>query len=331
VSHYPIKKLFDSFNGKRIFIVGDVMVDSYLWGKVDRISPEAPVPVVACRKREDRLGGAANVALNIKALGAVPILCSVIGDDPAGKIFATLLEKEGMLSGGILTDPGRATTRKTRIISSNQQLLRVDEEDTHYLPQEVGRHMIARIEDLLKDAHADALVFQDYDKGMITPPLIETIIGICKKIGVPVLVDPKRRNYNYYQEVDLFKPNFKEFCEGSKLTLHKEDEKGILQAARTFLDYSGNKSLLLTLSEHGVLFVNGGTYHAVPAHVRDIADVSGAGDTVISVAALCLAAGAPPRILAEIVNLAGGLVCEKVGVVPVDRELLLAEALKLNL
>lgn len=331
VSCNSVNKLFESFRGKRILVVGDVMVDSYLWGKVDRISPEAPVPVVAGKKREDRLGGAANVALNLKSLGAVPVLCSVIGDDAPGKIFISLLEKEGMPAGGIITDPHRISTRKTRIISGNQQLLRVDEEETQYITVDTGKQLIARIEDLLKDEPAHALIFQDYDKGVITPALIEITIAICKKLGIPVLVDPKRKNFNYYHEADLFKPNFKEFCEGLKLDLKKEDERGIIREARNFLEYTGNKALLLTLSERGVILVNGGTHHAIPAHVRDIADVSGAGDTVISVAALCMASGAKPAILAELVNLAGGLVCEKVGVVPVDRDQLFSEALKLNL
>lgn len=311
-------------------IIGDVMVDSYLWGKVERISPEAPVPIVTCTNREDRLGGAANVALNIRSLGASALLCSVIGNDTAGKTFIRLLKQNKMETAGILYDSTRKTTQKTRIISSNQHLLRVDEEDTHYLQPHTETLLLEAIRALVSRIKIDAVIFQDYDKGVITPRIIEETSKLFQETGIPVLVDPKKRNFALYRNATVFKPNFREFAEGVKADISRNDREGIVREASAFLQKTGHKYLLLTLSEQGVLITDGRESHHIPAHVRDIADVSGAGDTVISVAALCFASGLSPMVTAEIVNLAGGIVCEKVGVVPVDREQLLQESLQLD-
>lgn len=320
-----IKKLFKSFKEKTILVIGDVMVDSYMWGNVDRISPEAPIPVVAVTNKENRLGGAANVGLNLLSLGAQPILCSVIGNDNMGKEFIGLLKKRKMSLDGIIQSGQRITTVKTRIISDNQHLLRVDEEMTGRLPEEAEQELITRINEILDQGKIDAIIFQDYDKGNITPVIIEEITEKANAANIPVLVDPKKRNFHHYKNATLFKPNFKELSEGLKLELKKQDHHGIYMAAQALHKHMNAKYVMVTLSEGGVLISDGKKYYSLPAEVRDISDVSGAGDTVIAVACLCLASGIEPVDIAAISNIAGGLVCEKVGVVPIERDRLLAE------
>ncbi len=306
------------------------MVDTYLWGNVDRISPEAPVPVVACTRRENRLGGAANVALNIKAMNARPLLWTVTGDDEKGMLFRELLEKAGLEDLGIMIDRERKTTVKTRVIAGSQQLLRVDDEDNRPLSPGTENIFIERLSDRIKNDNINAIIFQDYDKGVITPGLIHEVIKEAVAKQIPVLVDPKKRHFKHYKGATLFKPNFKEFREGLNISLSKGDFSKIHQNARDFIRDMNFTYLLLTLSEKGIFISDGKGYSAIPAHVRDISDVSGAGDTVISLASLCLAAGLKPVELAAITNLAGGQVCEKIGVVPVNRNQLFEECLKLD-
>ena len=329
VNKLELENIFDSFSNLNVLIIGDVMVDAYVWGKVDRISPEAPVPIVSCVNRESRLGGAANVALNIKAMGANPILCSVIGDDDKGQEFLTLLTEIQEEQYGIVTSNKRRTTVKTRFISDNQHLIRVDEEDTHELADEIELEFIDHIKSLIERNEIHAIVFEDYDKGVITKNLIEEITSLANKLEIPVSVDPKRRHYRDYKNVTLFKPNFKEFVEGSNLQLEKGDIDGLFREAKNFQNEMGIKKLLITLSELGVFISNDNTYDHIPAVVREIADVSGAGDTVISVATLCLAAGMCAKDIAAISNLAGGIVCEIPVVVPIDKDQLLYESIKL--
>ncbi len=306
-------------------IIGDVMIDSYLWGKVERISPEAPVPVVACSKRESRLGGAANVALNIEALGALPILCGVIGNDDNGTLFLKLLQENHLTNSGIDILKDRPTTVKTRVIGGNQQLIRIDEETDKLLEGEAELHFINHVSKIITTEKIDAIIFQDYDKGVLTLNGIKELIVLAKSKGIPTLVDPKKRNFLNYSGATLFKPNFKEFCEGLKVELAKDDRTGIHETAKTFQSKLNIDLLLLTLSEKGVFISSREKHFSIPAHIRDIADVSGAGDTVISVASLCLASGIEPYELAAISNLSGGLVCEKVGVVPINKEQFLNE------
>jgi rfaE bifunctional protein kinase chain/domain len=298
-----------------------------MWGNVDRISPEAPIPVVAVTNRENRLGGAANVGLNLLSLEARPILCSVIGNDNMGKEFLNLLKKRKLSSEGIIQSGQRTTTVKTRIISDNQQLLRVDEEMTGRLPEEAEQELIIRINEIMDQEKIDAIIFQDYDKGNITPVVIEEITEKANASNIPVLVDPKKRNFHHYKNATLFKPNFKELTEGLKLELKKQDLHGIFMAAQALHKNMNAKYVMVTLSEGGVLISDGNKYYSLPAEIRDISDVSGAGDTVIAVACLCLAGGIGPVDIAAISNIAGGLVCEKVGVVPIERDVLLAECL----
>ncbi len=320
-----IIEVFQSFFSMKILIIGDVMIDSYMWGKVERISPEAPIPVVAVTKKENRLGGAGNVALNVQAMGAEPILCSVIGKDSGEDLFYEIMRINNLSSEGIFSVSKRKTTVKTRVISDGQHLLRVDEELTAPLDTETEELFISKIFSVIESKPVNAIIFQDYDKGVITPYVIEKVTGIANQRGIPTTVDPKKRNFNSYKNVTLFKPNFKELLEGLKLEFEKSDTKSLLQAVGRLHETSNIQNVLVTLSEHGVFISNRKEHYKIPAEIRDIADVSGAGDTVISVATLCMAAGLPIQQTARISNLAGGLVCEKVGVVSIDKKRLLEE------
>lgn len=325
-----LKKLFESFSSMNVLVVGDVMMDAYYRGRVDRISPEAPVPVVHVVSRDRRLGGAANVALNIKSMGATPLLCSVTGSDAAAVEFNKILTAEGMDTRGIILSKSRTTTVKTRIISGSQQLLRIDEEEIKPLEAADTDRLLLVIAELLESERVDVVIFEDYDKGTLTPDLIRGVMELAQRFEVPTAVDPKKDNFLSYSGATLFKPNLKELREGLNFEFHKT-EIMVLQNEVTGLPAKlGVEKLLLTLSEHGALITDtqGGFVHT-GAHLRSIADVSGAGDTVIAVAAMCLAAGCSNSQILAIANLAGGLVCEHVGVVPVSKQNLLDEALSL--
>jgi rfaE bifunctional protein kinase chain/domain len=317
--------LFSEFRTKKVLIIGDVMIDTYLWGNVGRVSPEAPVPIVSGVIEENRLGGAANVALNVKAMGAVPILCSVIGEDFRGKLFLDLMEEQYLSDIGLVVDESRVTTQKTRIISGSQHLLRVDEEMDNFLSGRILEQFLELLNDLLDSGGIDAIIMQDYDKGVLAPRVISEVIAIAERVSVPVLVDPKFRSFKLYKKVRLFKPNYKELAQGLKLDIprHQVDELSV--AVLKYLKKQDIGTLMVTLSEHGVLAASKEGYSHIPAISREIADVSGAGDTVIAVAALCLISGMDTRQIASISNLAGGQVCEKAGVVPVSAEKLLEE------
>lgn len=332
MGNYPtVQDLFNAFNGLRILVIGDVMTDAYLWGKVDRISPEAPVPIVSVHKRESRLGGAANVAINLQAMGAVPVLCSVIGDDRHGTELLSIMKDMGMTTEGMVSSPTRVTTVKTRVIGNNHQLLRVDDEVIKSLTAPENDLLIARIEKLLDEQQPQAVVFEDYDKGVIGELLIEKVVSLCKKRDIPVSVDPKKNNFTAYKNVDLFKPNLHELRTGLKIDIEKPSSAELESATASFRKENNIGMLMVTLSEAGVFYANGKDSGVIPAHIRNISDVSGAGDTVISVATLCLALRCSPPTIAALANLAGGLVCEKVGVVPVDKQQLLEEAAQLPL
>lgn len=311
-------------------IIGDVMIDSYIWGKVDRISPEAPVPVVRVTKKEDRLGGAANVALNIQSLGATPLICAVVGDDYDGENFLSLLKSQGLSDQGILKIGTRPTTVKTRIIAHNQQIVRVDAETESNLNESDSALVFEKIKQIISGNKIDAIIFEDYDKGLITENLISQTVNLAQSKGIITVIDPKKRNFNSYKGVDLFKPNLKELKEGLKIDLDPKNIEQVKKAVEDLKTLLGAKSVMLTLSENGVYISSEKENKHILAHKRDIADVSGAGDTVIATAALCLAAGLDELKTAEIANLAGGLVCEHVGVVPIDKGKLMREAGKLG-
>ncbi|MFN8259221.1 MAG: bifunctional ADP-heptose synthase [Bacteroidales bacterium] len=324
-------ELFEKFTKFNILIVGDVMIDTYFWGTVERISPEAPVPIISRTRVEHRLGGAANVAQNIKSLGANPILCSVIGNDDKAELLTDIMKKGTISTNGILKHASRITTVKTRVMSDNHHLLRIDEEIRSNITEEIENEFISIINSIIEKSGINAIIFQDYDKGVITPNIINSVVKLAKTHNIPTLVDPKKRNFKNFKGVDLFKPNFKELVEGLKLDISKKDTEGIFEATKILQKEQQIHLVMTTLSELGVFISDGKNYHQIPAEIRDIADVSGAGDTVVSTASLCLAAGLNPREIAWISNISGGLVCEKVGVVPIEREQLLNECLELAL
>lgn len=324
-----LKDIFESFNSLKALIIGDVMIDSYLWGKVERISPEAPVPIMHVQKKDRRLGGAANVALNVQSLGAVPILCSVIGQDLEGGNFIKLLEDSGLSHEGIVRSEARITTIKHRIMSGSYHLLRVDEEMDKEIEENDRQLLFAKIKSLMPQC--DVVIFEDYDKGVINQKLISEVISFSREKNIPTVVDPKKRNFMHYKGASLFKPNKKELKEGLKIDSDLNSLKELEDAIELLRFNIGASSILITLSEKGVYISEEGHKHHIAAHLREISDVSGAGDTVISVAALCKALNLPPRFTAELSNLAGGLVCEHVGVVPINKADLFAEAIKLNM
>jgi len=302
------------------------MLDSYIWGAVERISPEAPVPIINVRKKDFRLGGAANVALNIHALGATPILCALIGDDEDGKKLLQRLDDKEISKDGIVTSSFRPTTVKTRIIASQQHVVRVDEESDKVVNLEEEKLLLERIEKLMPACHV--VVFEDYDKGVLNPSIIEKTIALAKRKNISTIVDPKKRNFLAYKGVTLFKPNLKELREGLKIEVEASNQIQVEKAVEMLKEKLQAEGVMLTLSEHGVYIDYQNQKVKIAAHAREIADVSGAGDTVVSIAALCLALKLSPPLIASLSNLGGGLVCQHVGVVPIDREELLIEAKK---
>lgn len=325
VDKAKIEELLGKFGRITTLVIGDAMVDSYMWGKVDRVSPEAPIPIVSVANKENRLGGAANVSLNLQALGAVPLLFSVIGDDEKGRRFRKLMEKNKLSTDGIFIDPFRITTVKSRIISSGQHIARIDEESTDFINSDLELAIFNGIKRTIENKKIDVIIFVDYDKGMITPKLIEKVTELAHQHKIPIAVDPKKRNFHVYDKIDLFKPNFKEFVEGTGQNIKKGDLKALKKAAENLKKEKSYKYIFVTLSELGVFLSNSVSQTYYPAEIRYIADVSGAGDTVLSVAGLCLAAGVSPQFMALLANMAGGLVCEKVGVVPINRDILIKE------
>jgi D-glycero-beta-D-manno-heptose-7-phosphate kinase len=320
-------RLFEDFNRLKVLIVGDVMIDAYILGKVERISPEAPVPVVSVTGKEHRLGGAANVALNIKSLGAAPFICSVIGEDEGGFEIKKLFAEAGINHSGLVASAHRPTTVKTRVIGNNAQMLRIDEEITTPVSTDESNQLVAAIENLLPQM--DVVIFEDYDKGVLTAENIERIITLANSHNIPTIVDPKKVNFAHYKKATLFKPNLKEIKEGLKTDDNLKDLAKLKEAMAQLKTLLDNPMVMVTLSELGVMITNHTEYTHIPAHLRNIADVSGAGDTVVSVAALCLALGCDMKVTAFLSNIAGGLVCEKVGVVPIEKQLLLHEAIRL--
>ena len=323
------EQIFDSFAKLNVLVIGDVMLDSYIWGAVERISPEAPVPVVNVKKRDFRLGGAANVALNLQALGAKPILCALIGDDDAGKKLQDCLDRQGITKEGLVVSRNRPTTIKTRVIASQQHVVRIDEESDAVASVDEETQLFAKIEKLL--SQCQVVVFEDYDKGVLSASLIDKIVQVTTKLKVPTVVDPKKRNFLAYKNVTLFKPNLKELREGLKIDVDASNQTQVSKAVEQLRHTLNASGVMITLSEHGVYMDFEGEQTKLPAHAREIADVSGAGDTVVSIAALCVALGLSSKEIATLSNLGGGLVCQHVGVVPINKEELLKEALRLQL
>ncbi|QMU28899.1 bifunctional heptose 7-phosphate kinase/heptose 1-phosphate adenyltransferase [Adhaeribacter radiodurans] len=323
-----LEAIFDSFNQLTVLVVGDVMIDSYLWGKSSRLSPEAPVPIVNVVRKEKRLGGAANVALNVQALGATPLLCAVIGEDFVGAELLRLMEEQQLPTDGIIKSPDRITTVKERILAGGQQLLRIDAEMEAELLEHESAHLVQQYSKLLP--LADVVIFEDYDKGVLNEGNIAAMIELARQHDIPTVVDPKKKNFLSYVGCTLFKPNLKELKEGLKIDFADSNHVAFEQAAFTLQQKLNTPTILITLSERGVFYLSGPHKKYIAAHLRTISDVSGAGDTVISIAALCLALDLPIAFVAGLSNLGGGLVCEQVGVVPIDKVNLLVEAQRTN-
>lgn len=328
-------KLFHQFTGLKVAVVGDVMLDTYWWGNVERISPEAPVPVVAVSKKEHRIGGAGNVALNVCALGAEVSILSVLGKDEDGEQLSRLLHENNIHTKYLVHSEHRVTTNKIRIISRNQQMMRLDAEQTSDMLKEDEDRLLYTFENYIAAENPDVVILEDYNKGVLTENIIGKIISLCKKHNILTAVDPKRKNFFAYKGVDIFKPNLKEVKDGLNI-LNDSINLSLLKDMHLLLqDKLNHKVSLITLSEKGVFYAqhpvdqqdaNAGI---IPTHIRSIADVSGAGDTVIAVASAVFAVTGNAKLMAEVANIAGGLVCEEVGTVAVEKIRLMDECKKL--
>lgn len=319
------KKLFHLFPSLKVGVVGDVMLDTYMWGNVERISPEAPVPIVSLHHREYRIGGAGNVALNCKSLGAQTTVLSVTGDDTDGLLLAELFESSSIDNSYIVKSKDRTTTNKIRIISRNQQMMRLDSEITKDLSRDDETNLLKKVKEYISSADPDIIIFEDYNKGVLTGNLIREIVKLCKEAGVTTAVDPKRKNFFSYQHADIFKPNLKEVKEALNMLLEEASQSTLENIHSELQKILHHNISFITLSEKGVFYQQDKKSGIVPSHLRNIADVSGAGDTVIAVASLVYAATKNVHLMAEVANIAGGLVCEEVGTVAINKEKLLHE------
>lgn len=277
-------EILASFSNRRIIVLGDIMLDQYIWGKVQRISPEAPVPIIEVQSEEFRLGGAANVALNLCALGARVELVGICGKDSHAKTIKQLLKKQKLSTEGIFGDAERPTTLKTRIGAASQQIVRIDLEQTNELNNALAQELIAYLETLIPQC--DALVIEDYDKGLLNAAMIAEVLQLCHKHAVPVAVDPKQKNFFCYQQVEIFKPNFAELQGSLGKSLASEED--FISSAAKLRSEMNAKFLVVTRGSKGMYIFDGSEQPTcLPSFAREVFDVSGAGDTVIS--ALCLA------------------------------------------
>jgi rfaE bifunctional protein kinase chain/domain len=328
ISNKRLNELKKNFNGKRIAVVGDMMLDGYFWGDVKRISPEAPVPVLEVEDEFFRFGGAANVAYNIFTLGGIPVPVGVIGNDNYGSIFSSLIKEKNIEDQGIIIDNERPTTTKTRVIANSQHVVRIDKESKAYINNKIESKISSYLESEL--GNLDGIILQDYNKGILTPSLISKIISLADKKNILITVDPKFDNFFEYKNVTVFKPNRKET--ETVLGIRIKDNKDISSAGRNLLQKLNSEYVLLTLGEEGIaVFEKGDKERRMPTKARKVADVSGAGDTVISTLTIGLAAGANIYEACFLANYAAGVVCGEVGIVPIEKERLFETILKDNL
>ncbi len=318
-------QLFANFDKSKVLIVGDVMLDTYWWGHVDRISPEAPVPIVALNKKELRVGGAANVALNTVSLGATTSIISVIGNDEDGDQLLLMLKDNNIDVSKVISSSKRVTTNKMRVMSRNQQMMRLDAEVTADLDVELEDQLIDTISKHIDADNPQVLIFEDYNKGVLTKKVIETITSICVAKNIITAVDPKRKNFLAYKNVTIFKPNLKEVKEGLNLLIDQVNLQNLAIIHQALRNELNHQISFITLSEKGVYYQVNDEKAFIPTHIRNIADVSGAGDTVIAVASLVYATTKDMLLAAEIANIAGGLVCEEVGTAAINKQKLLTE------
>ena len=317
--------LFNSFSSLKIGVIGDVMLDTYWWGKVDRISPEAPVPVVAVTKREQRIGGAGNVALNIKSLTHAVSVITILGNDDEGEQVLNLLKQNKIDTSFAIKSDDRITTNKIRIISRNQHMMRLDAEITDMLSETDEKKLMDCFEHYLLQEKPDIVILEDYNKGVLTETSIEKIISLCRQHKILTAVDPKRKNFFAYRHADIFKPNLNEAKEALNIIGDEVSEDILEKIHRSLYEHLQHGISFITLSEKGVYYESQKEKFLLPTHIRSIADVSGAGDTVIGVAAVVYAASKNKLLMAQIANIAGGLVCEEVGTVAIDKNKLLQE------
>lgn len=313
------QEILTSAVGATIAVLGDVMLDRYFWGTVNRISPEAPVPVVDVDDESYHLGGAANVAANIGALGATPMLFGVVGDDASGRMLRQIAESEGMDVSGLIASNGRPTTVKTRVIGNNQQLIRLDRETR----SDVDDQVVQSVVDVLRSrSDLRGIIFEDYDKGFLTPAMITSVIAVARERGIPVFVDPKRNGFNAYRGCFLFKPNRKEASDALGYSIKSDDD--VRKAGAELLSRLDCDNVLITLGSAGMmLFERGGKVSSVPTVAKKVADVSGAGDTAIATLATMVAGGASISEAAMLSNIAAGVVVGEPGIVTITTKALI--------
>ena len=314
----------DSIHGTRIGVVGDIMLDRYLYGHIDRISPEAPVPVVLLESDEERLGGAGNVALNLAQLGCKATLFGITGQDANSDRVRTLASENQIDASGIVQVHNRPTTIKTRVIAGQQHVLRVDAENGSDISSETQVALVERIRQFLQNDNPDALILQDYNKGVLTKELIEEVLKLSAETGTPVIVDPKERNFLEYRGVAVFKPNLRELQVGTPFEIgHTRDD--LVKASAFLRKHLNHNWSCFTLGEHGIFIDDGSSAEVYPTDPRDVVDVCGAGDAVVCILTLGYINGLNSGQLAAMANMAGGLVCEHVGVTALTQEMLRAE------
>ncbi|ANI89474.1 carbohydrate kinase [Arachidicoccus ginsenosidimutans] len=327
-----IQEIFNSFSTLKVAVLGDIMLDTYCWGNIERISPEAPVPIVALEKEEYRIGGAGNVALNLTALGANVDVFSVSGDDVQAKTLLKLMSEKNIGTENIIKISQRPTTNKMRIIARNQQVMRLDSEVTTDINEGLVNELLEKLSSYIAQKQPQLLILEDYNKGVLTKSLIEKSIALAKANNVIVTVDPKHKNFFAYQNADIFKPNLKEVKEALHISQDKIDAGSLSAIHQSLREKLQHQISFITLSEKGVFFQQKDNLpQIIPAKIRNIADVSGAGDTVIAVLSAVYTITGNILFAAEIANIAGGLVCETVGTVAIDKEQLLKECSILNL
>ena len=324
-----IQDLFKSFSTTKIGVIGDIMLDTYWWGSVDRISPEAPVPIVSLQRKEIRVGGAANVALNLGSLGAPTTIFAIVGKDSEGSDLLQLLNHQGIHTNYIISSDTRVTTNKVRVMGRHQQMMRLDHEHTEDITTKEEDLLLANFIEYVNKEKPSLIILEDYNKGVLTERVITTIIQYCITKGIPTAVDPKQKNFLAYKGCTIFKPNLKEVKEGLKIQIDGIDEQSLQKVHTSLQENLKHNISFITLSEHGVFYANDNQYQLIPTHIRNIADVSGAGDTVIAVASLVYAATHQMGLAAEISNIAGGMVCEIVGTAPINKNELETEVKKL--
>ncbi len=315
ISPERLDSLITAFSGKRIAVIGDLMLDRYYWGKVARISPEAPVPVVEIESEATRLGGAANVAHNIASLGGSPLIFGIVGGDDAGGLLRSIVRESGYSEEGILEDSSRPTTCKTRVIAHHQHVVRIDQESKADVGDNIVQNIMVALERQIRSL--DAIIIEDYNKGVVVSSLIRKAVELARQHDVMVAVDPKFNNFFEYEGVTVFKPNRKEAEEALGVRLNSP--KSIEMIGQELLQRLKADNVLLTLGEEGMsLFRQSGELLKIPTKARRVADVSGAGDTVISTLTVALAGGATMREAAILANYAGGIVCGEIGIVPIN-------------